>query len=350
MNQDNRIRWFRNDGTGSFVEPPTSVVAGGVHPSEGGLNFPLEVAVVDVDGDGRLDVAYLHAGLDAAVSFSRSLGGGEFGDREAVWVSPAGTPVSFAFGDTNGDGAVDFAILTPDGGGVVLAKGAGGGAFETPVQIAAGGAVADSGKVTGGDANGDGLADFWCAGPGDSGPAAVLLRNLGAANGTVFEVVPVSYDPSPAVVVAAADADGDGDEDALVVFRRSTGVDLPALVYHENLEGEGAGGFAPGVVLANVQSATAGALADMDGDGYPDVVAASYMNGGQEVLEYRSRQAIAFAGNDGDAGGYTEVVSDSAAVGPAGESTYADVNGDGYAPFVFRLPPAHPSARALLPG
>ena len=115
------------------------------------------------------------------------------------------------------------------------------------------------------DLNGDGIADIVDANDGDS-PFEPIFITLGRADGTFGErrqLTAPRHSELPALL-AAADFDADGRVDLVAGdFRAST-----LYVYR----GDGAGNFANGIALAAGGPANELEVADMNGDGRPDIV------------------------------------------------------------------------------
>lgn len=88
--------------------PPTFAPAQ-VAGSTGGR--PVSIALADLSGDGRLDIATADANKDTVTVLTQDAGDGTF-TRAAF---PAGDePVSVAVGDLNGDGRPDIATANQD--------------------------------------------------------------------------------------------------------------------------------------------------------------------------------------------------------------------------------------------
>jgi hypothetical protein len=162
------------------------------------------VAVGDVNGDGKLDIAVANSGADGHWSLSVLLGHGDgtFGPAEDL---PSGQiPSWIALADLNGDGKLD--ILTVD----TSALGHGDGTFDDPVTPASW--VGNS--IVLGDIDGDGTLDVVTAkypdtfsvwyGRGDGtfgAPKVCTLKTAGFALGDL------NGDGLPDVVATKPDAD-----------------------------------------------------------------------------------------------------------------------------------------------
>jgi len=120
----------------------------------------------------------------------------------------------------------------------------------------------------------DGTLDLLTAAPGTLQPLAWHANAGGDGSSFDTSAIPVTVQPGPAV--AAADLDRDGDLDALSVRGSTTGGER--VLWHPNTDGAGSFGVAA-EVASLLPGARGLAAADVDGDGDPDVVAASQSPG-----------------------------------------------------------------------
>ena len=222
-----------------------------------------DVAVAQVTSDANPDLVvtdYAHGSV-AVLAGSAS---GSFGSPTSY---PVGDyPTAVAAEDFNGDGRADLAVVNSAWGNdptskvsVLLAQAAGG--FAPPATYIVGwGAEAIAAK----DLNGDGHPDLVTSNSSDH-TISVLL---GQAGGTFAGQVTYPIGGGAGIVsnrdVRIADLNGDGKPDVAAAVSNS-GVSM--------LLGKGDGTFTPAVTLSG--GAPLGlAIADMDGNGQPDVVSA----------------------------------------------------------------------------
>ena len=186
---------------------------------------PFAVAVGDVNGDGRLDLVTANRGSNT-VSVLLGNGDGTFKPATASPFSSGAAPVSVAVADLNGDGRLDVAVTNSTANTLSVFLGNGNGTF----AVAPGSSPATGTyprHVTVAFVNGDGIPDLITANT-NSGNASVFLGN---GNGTFRGALNYSVGVTPLDVVAR-DFNGDGRADLAVVtagnvtIAGSSGVDV----------------------------------------------------------------------------------------------------------------------------
>ncbi len=236
---------------------------------------PLSVAAGDVNGDGTIDLVVAN-NLGASISAFLGAGDGTFGSRSDYFVG--GAPGEVRLADLNQDGILDVvtAVSTTAGVAVLLGNGAsgvGGGLFRpfTLLRISTG---ARPVSLAVDDLDGDGVLDCVVA-RGQTQGIDVLLGGIGPG-GFRFHSIG-TYDPGGSVIngpnargVTIADLDGDGRPDIATVlpFGAETAASDHVGVYFN----DGSQGFASRITYAGPDQASAIAAADLDGDGSMDVV------------------------------------------------------------------------------
>jgi hypothetical protein len=272
-------------------------------------NDPLYLASADLNGDGLPDVVSASFGDGALEVFLSNTGSPGTFKTPVILTSPGASQL--AIGDMNGDSLPD--IVSADYN-VSLFLQTAPGVFAAPVTLYTGGAN----WVAVGDLNHDGSPDIALV----DGTGVKVLMHTGAATATTY-AAPVTVftqtanaDLAGANVVAIADVNGDGYDDLIITDPGPTGGSSPTVsVLLQNAA-------SPGTFLAPVSYPIAPqslvqsiVVADVNGDGHPDIVI-----GGSNAVSVLL-QVAATPGTFAAASNYTVFNADEIAV--------ADVNGDG---------------------
>jgi hypothetical protein len=177
------------------------------------------VLATDLDGDGRTDLV---VGTEQGIESWRGDADGGF-TRAAVRDLPA-APGDLAFGDFDGDGALDLLAALTATGDVWRLRGLAGLAFAAPTAHTAGPTPA---HLTVTDWEGDGRADVALARATPDG-LALLLGAVAADPGGTFAPPEGFATPTVSPALAIADVDGDRSPDAVLAGTDGTLRVLPA--------------------------------------------------------------------------------------------------------------------------
>jgi hypothetical protein len=269
---------------------------------------PAAVVAADLNGDGQLDLLGVNY-YSSTVGVLLGTGTGSFGGTALFSTGAGSYPSSLAVADVNGDGHPD--VLTANSRlntvGVLLGTGTGTLANRTDYST---GATSNPNCLAVADVNGDGYLDVLTANT-SSNTVGVLLGTSGGGFGAVatYATGPLSGPLS----LAVADVNGDGRPDVLTANSTADAVGV--------LLGTGQGGF--GAVtpyaLGSNSRPFAVAVADVNGDGKLDLLTANSGTGTAGVL----------LGTGTGSFGAVSTYSTGLTSQPLGLAV-ADVNGDGH--------------------
>ncbi len=244
-----------------------------------GAPYAVGVATADVNGDGKPDLIVTNYGgesnLDGTVSVLFGNGNGTF-QPAVLYDSGAQNANGVTVADANGDGIPDVLVanrcVSCSSGVLSVLFGNGNGTFQPAVTYPTGGT--EAGWVRVADVNGDGIPDVIVANENLFLPNGTIAVFLGAGGGKFAPAVTYSSGGYAAVELSINDMNGDGNLDIVVadcgpVSGCGTG-QIGVLL------GRGDGTFQPVTTYSSgAYNATALAVADLNGDGKPDLVAAN---------------------------------------------------------------------------
>ncbi|MEU4153599.1 FG-GAP-like repeat-containing protein [Streptomyces sp. NPDC026659] len=279
--------------------------------------FPTDVAVGDFDEDGKPDLVTSNANTNN-VSVVLGDGDGTFGAATQFGLGGGTNPQGIAAADLSGDGHLDLVTANLSTGTLSVLPGDGHGGFGAASSVSAGMTLPSKLKLA--DVNEDGKPDAVVVAPGSQGQVAVLLGD-GAGGFNAASVLSAGANLSSASV---SDLNGDGHVDLVVSSADSDEVVV--------LEGDGTGAFGSPLAfgLNGGDNPQATAVADLDGDGRPDVVtangnsSATFTNDASVLLNTTNRAPTATNESYSHVGADTPLVV--GASGLLGNDTDADGN------------------------
>lgn len=257
------------NGDGSFQAPVSYVV-----------NDPLGLAVADLNGDGRLDIVvadFNSLGTPFGGGVSVLLGNGDGTFQAAVMYNTGQNPTAVAIGNFNGDAIPDLAVTDNKSGTISILLGKGDGTFDIAGQVAAG--VYPFGIAVS-DINRDGKDDIIVTNYCDVSPfygdlppfcpSGVAFGDsisvlLGNGDGSFQAATAYSAGMEP-YLIAVADLNGDGWPDVTVTSSGRVNVFL----------NKGDGTLLPFVSYPVDAALTSIVVADFNGDGKLDLLTSTF--------------------------------------------------------------------------
>lgn len=278
-----------------------------------GGSYPNFVAVADMNGDGKPDlVVTVYPGAVAVL-----LGNGDGTFQPASTYAADNAPSAVIIADLNGDGKPDVVVcgcITSgcSTSGISVLLGNGDGTLQPPYSYISDSSGAVPLSLAAADLNGDGELDVVVSSTG--GNAGVFLGN---GDGTFQPVAKYVVGENDSFV-AIADLNHDGKPDIVVGYTEAVAV----------LLGNGDGTFQPGVEYPTTPPGTLPEgldhilVADVNGDGKPDVVVSNQGGGGN----YTGSMGVLLGNGDGT----LQPVVDYGLGGPLPWGfAYTDLDGDG---------------------
>jgi hypothetical protein len=308
------VRMLRNTTTAGAATP--SFTAQPTFPADKG---PNSVAAGDLNGDGKLDLAVANT---SAGNVSVLLNTVELGAATPSFAGPtnladANGPYAVALGDLNGDGKLDLAVANNSVAGVsVFVNKTGTGAttpsFAAPLTFPT---TASSAAVAVADFNADGKLDLVIANTGTGNVSVLLNTRTAAALSFSHKTFAVSDGPAS---VAVADFNADGRPDLATANYLAMSA---SVLLNTTAKGAATATFTSHLEFPTGKSPLAVAATDLNGDGRADLAIANSFDDTISVLRNTTAAAAvvpSFAAQT------TYPVGDSPYAVAA-----ADLNGDG---------------------
>lgn len=202
-----------NNGSGIFGSPQQIGIIGGFYPIGGHLEL------VDVNGDGALDIAATSAGCSSThlLRWYRNLGGGSFDPEFIDIYSPNDDFQSIDFSDMDGDQDLDALFAIQGSGTVLWRRNNGSGSFSSTPSTSIPPSTSYLKCARACDVDGDGDKDVVWAQiyPGSYSPTSSLVRWQRNTSGVFDYGGPICSGPFTIHDLKVVDMDGNTRDDII---------------------------------------------------------------------------------------------------------------------------------------
>ncbi len=268
-------------GITNVVGPPVTLAAQSEFATG---SQPEWVTTADLNGDGRPDLIVANTTANTVSVLLNTTAPGAATPSFAPQATFAtGNPRSVTAADLNGDGKPDLIVANGTSSTVSVllnttAPGAATASFAAAQTFATGSSTY---SVTAADLNGDGKPDLIVANRG-SGTVSVLLNTTAPGAATASFAAQQTFATGTfALSVTTADVNGDGKPDLIVANFASSSV---SVLLNTTAPGANTLSFAAQQTFATGFSPWSVTAADLNGDGKPDLIVANYGSSTVSVL------------------------------------------------------------------
>lgn len=285
---------------------------------------PYAVTAIDINGDGKPDLIVANINDNTVSVFLNTTASGAgtltFASQQSF---NAGAAPSFVIAtDINGDGRPDLVVADNFGSSVSVLINTTAAGSDTPSFAAAQqfACAFSPVSVAAADLNGDGKIDLVVG--TDGGNVSILLNTTvsGAPAASFHSQQTFATNSIYPLSVALADLDGDGKPDLILANSSDAGSNGVSVLLNTTQSGAAVASFAAQQDFATGSGPRALTVADLDGDGRPDLI----------VANANDRTVSVLLNTTATATGPSFSAQQAFAVGNYPDSTaVADLNGDG---------------------
>jgi len=301
---------------------------GGGNDDNSSFNVPNSLVIADLNGDGVPDLAVATTSVAnngstpnpgfASIFLQNANSRGTF--QNGTHYGTDDNPASIASGDLTGTGTTDLVVANFIAGNVsvLLETAPNSGQYQNAMNVSTGGSP---NEVVIADVNGDGKQDIVVADNASAGRVVILMQD--PANPAHF-LAPVQLTaPNAAAGVAVGDINGDGKPDIVAATSDSNGNNGALAIYYQ--DPSNAGSFNAPVLFAGGAQPASVKIADLNADGLPDLAVANIGAGTNGV---GSSGVSAVMQDPANPGSFLAPITYAAQAG-AIHVVVADLNGDG---------------------
>ncbi len=303
---ENKVSVFTNDGTGNYGPPQGATIGYTIGPVDA-PDYLAPMKAVDLNGDGKPDLLLVEFGIEvsspAALTVLLNDGTGKFlPPVRSTITGGASAPVPvFVAGAFRNPATPDVIYMNTynEGNGgfnVLFFHGNGDGTFAAPVTLAT---LPYPQQVVAGDFNNDGKLDFAVMGTDSTGTNWEFDVFLGHGDGTFVQLASQMFpilSPLGAQQLFAVDLNHDGKLDLLAGLNGDIGLVASGDDLIEVL-GNGDGTFqAPTTLISHFGAVD---VADVNQDGYPDLIQARDPNNFGQTLTRQPGVTVYLGSADG---------------------------------------------------
>jgi hypothetical protein len=319
---------FLGARAGVLAAVAVSIAGCGSGDDVGHYNVPNSVVIADLNGDGVPDLAVATTSVAddgstpnpgfASIFLQNASNRGTFASGKHYGTD--NNPSSIASGDLTGTGTTDLVVANFVAGNVsvLLQTAAGSGQYQNAMNVSTGGNPND---VVIADVNGDGRTDIIVADHATAGRVVILIQD--PTNPAHF-LAPVSLaTTNSAASVAVGDLNGDGKPDIVAATSDVNGNNGAILVFYQDPANPGS--FLAPVSFAGGAQPSSVKIADLNGDSLPDLAVADLGPGSDGT---GASGATVLMQDPANPGTFLAPVTYSAQSGTV-HIVVADMNGDG---------------------